>query len=62
VPKEDWDPIERFRLPQELRDDFARAAAAEGRTKSEILRTYVRRYVAAWKGRQARGDHDAASE
>ena len=62
MPEEEWDPIERFRLPQKLRDEFAQAAAAEGRTKSEILRTYVRRYVSAWKGRQVKTGHDDSPE
>lgn len=32
--------------------EFGEACAADGKTRSAVLRAYMRRYVAAWKGRR----------
>jgi len=60
--EEDWDKGRLIRVPDQLWDDFAEACADRNLQRSQVLRAYMRRYVAAWKGRQAKGDHDAASE
>jgi hypothetical protein len=59
---EEWDPPHTIRMPRQLWEDLAEAAAADhGKDRSTVLRDYARRYVAAWKGRQAKGDHDPGS-
>jgi len=62
VPEEDWDPPRRVRASDNLWREFGLAAAANNRKRSDLLRDYMRRYVAAWKGRQAKGDHDGSSD
>jgi hypothetical protein len=61
--EEDWDKPRLIRMPDDLWQEFARAAVedAHDRDRSTIVRDYVRRYVAAWKGRQPKGDHDGDS-
>lgn len=61
MTKNDWDPIRPIRMPDRLWDEFEECAAAQGRSRSEIVRDLVRRHVAAWKGRQPKGDHDGSS-
>jgi hypothetical protein len=61
VTKDDWDPVRPVRMSDQLWDDLAKAAADDhGKDRSTVLRDYARRYVAAWKGRQPKSDHDAA--
>lgn len=59
--EEDWDKPRLVRMPDKLWADLQKAAAADGRDRSTVLRDYARRYVAAWKGRQPKPDHDAPS-
>jgi hypothetical protein len=56
-----WESKHVVRAPDSLWTEFGEACADSGRTRSVVLRAYMRRYVAAWKGRQAKGDHDADS-
>ncbi len=62
MPADDWDPVQRFRAPAKLWREFGEACAADGQKRSTVLRTYMRRYVAAWKGRQPKPGHDARSD
>lgn len=61
MPEEDWDPIRRVRASDKLWREFGQAASANGRKRSDLLRDYMRRYVAAWKGRQPK-PHDGTSD
>lgn len=45
-------PIQRLRAPARLWNEFGAACEANNTDRSTVLRTYMRRYVAAWKGRQ----------
>ncbi len=56
-----WDPPHTIRMPDQLWNDLAEAAADAGHDRSSLLRAYARRYVAAWKGRRAKGDHGPGS-
>lgn len=47
-------PIQRLRAPAKLWKEFGEACEANGTDRSTVLRTYMRRYVAAWKGRKGR--------
>jgi hypothetical protein len=51
MPPEDWDPVQRFRAPTKLWREFGELAKAKGLTRSVMLRDYMRRAVAEWKGR-----------
>ena len=55
-------PLHKFRAPLRLWREFGEACEARNTDRSKVLVAYMRRYVAAWKGRQPKGDHDAASE
>jgi hypothetical protein len=50
--EDDWDKGRLIRVPEKLWDDFAEACADQGLQRAQVLRAYMRRYVAAWKGRQ----------
>ncbi len=56
-----WESKHVIRAPDPLWDAFGDACADAGQTRSGAIRAYMRRYVAAWKGRQPKGDHDASS-
>lgn len=61
MTKDDWDPIRPIRMPDQLWEDLGLAATEKGLDRATVLRDYARRYVAAWKGRQPKGDHDPTS-
>lgn len=48
-------PLHKLRAPLRLWQEFGEACEANGTDRSTVLRTYMRRYVAAWKGRKGRG-------
>lgn len=52
-------PLHKLRAPARLWREFGEACEANGTDRSTVLRTYMRRYVAAWKGRRG---HDARSD
>jgi hypothetical protein len=60
--EEDWDKGRLIRVPDQLWDDFADACADHNLQRAQVLRAYMRRYVAAWKGRQATGGHRDTSD
>jgi len=47
-------PLHKLRAPARLWREFGEACEANGTDRSTVLRTYMRRYVAAWKGRQGK--------
>lgn len=49
-------PLHKFRAPMRLWREFGDACEAQGTDRSKALVAYMRRYVAAWKGRQGK-DH-----
>lgn len=59
MAEEEWDPPHTIRMPKQLWEDLAQAAADRGHDRSSLLRDYARRYVAAWKGRQPKGHDDS---
>lgn len=56
-----WETKHVVRAPDPLWNEFGEACADDGRTRSVVLRAYMRRYVAAWKGRSSKPDHDDGS-
>lgn len=64
MASDEWDKPRPIRMPDKLWDEFGECAADQGRDRSTIARDLIRRHVAAWKGRKAKGelgDHDADS-
>ena len=57
-PVDKWERKHVIRAPIKLWQEFGEACDANGRSRSVVLRDYMRRYVAAWKGR---GGHDRPS-
>lgn len=52
-------PLHKLRAPVRLWREFGEACEANGTDRSTVLRTYMRRYVAAWKGRKNRESEQA---
>lgn len=48
-------PLHKLRAPKRLWQEFGEACEANGTDRSAVLRTYMRRYIAAWKGRRSHG-------
>ncbi len=49
-------PIQKLRASKQLWTEFGDACEAQGTDRSTVLRTYMRRHVAAWRGRQERDE------
>lgn len=56
--EEDWDKGRLIRVPESLWIEFGEAVDDNDRDRSTVLRSYMRRYVAAWKGRKGKPGHD----
>jgi hypothetical protein len=59
---EDWDPVRKIRAPDKLWREFGELAKERGLSRSVLLRDYMRRAVAEWKGRKGKPGHDAHSD
>lgn len=51
-----WESKHVVRAPDSLWKEFGEACADAGKTRSVVIRQYMRRYVAAWKGRKKTHD------
>ena len=54
MPEKDWEPIQRFRAPHSLWNEFGEMAKERKLSRSVMLRDYMKRAVAEWKGRRGR--------
>lgn len=55
-------PLHKLRAPLRLWQEFGQACEEQGTDRSTVLRAYMRRYVAAWKGRRPKPGHDDPPE